>query len=60
MAKTDENCISIYLFYAKSLDMFRSFYALSLEKNSKALKDEECLMFIKYEFERWKEILLYE
>ena len=39
LTKTDENCISIDMGYAKALDMFRFFHPLSLDAISKTLSD---------------------
>ena len=60
LTKTDENCISIDMGYAKALDMFRFFYPLSLDALSKTLSNEECVTLNKFGLERRKGIFPYE
>ena len=60
MAKTDENCSSIDLGYAKALRMFRSFHPLNFDALCKTLSDEECITLNWYSFERRKGIFAFE
>ena len=60
LTKTDENCISIDMGYAKALDMFRFFHPLSLDAISKTLSNEERITLNKCGLERRKGIFPYE
>ena len=60
LTKIDENYICIDMGYAKSLDMFRFFYPLSLDAIGKTLSDKECVELNKFELERRKGVFPYE